>query len=388
MAGRRSVPAAGMACLALATLLAAAPRLSAQKLGEFRFELQGDGTPRFTQVLDWKGDPNALYYELSLQALSDGETSTTRIEKPPLELHLAPGEYRYRLTLYNLLGKGEVELPWRTMTVLKAEMPRVTGLARNAWYIEDLVPVVELAGEHLEPGATITLQDPRSPGRSVIGKELERKGSGALSVGFPEREAYAGEYDLVVTNPGGLSQLVPGALAVRYQRPFDLAISAGFAPWVSLYDSWYAEAWPGAFFPVGATSRLALYFAKGRMGYLGAELGFGGRLMDGGSDAATIDSRIGLAGIGCVYKYPFSKSIAAALRLGGGVQLSSLAFDYEGTQGTDISSADPYITAGLSLQYFPAKKWFLELGTDWMNVFAVDFTEGGLMPFLSTGLVL
>ncbi len=381
MAGRTS---ASLAMLML--FLAGASRLYAQNMGEYSFQLLPDGTPRFTQVLRWEGDPNVLYYEVSLQSAAGEDIAVWKIEHPVLELNLGPGEYRYRIVLYNLLGKPELELPWRSLTVRKAEIPRIASLSRDAWFLDDLEPEVTLSGENLSPGATIALHAVTASEPPVIGKELERNGTSTVSVVFPTDSLSAGAYTLVITNPGGLSVTIPNALVVRY-RPVDMLLSVGFAPWVPLYDAWYTEAWPGSFFPLSAMSRLSAYFIKQPYGHFGAELAIGGRLMKGGIETAVIDSQIGLIGLNGIYKYLFSKAFSIAGRIGGGLTLSHHAFEYDGSTGSEICSIDPYLSAGGSIQFFPTKHIFLEAGIEWMHVFTRDFSEGGLVPSLSAGVL-
>ncbi len=375
------------ALAALALFLAACPRPSAEEAGEYSFEIQPDGTPRFTQVLRWNADPNVLSYEVTVQTAAGEEVSVTTLKQPVLTLHLPPGAYRYRIVLCNLLGKPELELPWKTITVLKAEIPTVADVTPTAWFLDDLKPEISIKGENLMPGAAITLESETSNAPPISGAELGREGTSVVRVAFPAREITVGRYTLVVTDPGGVSHKVPGALAVRYQRPVDVLISGAYAPWVALYDDWYTANWPGTFFPLGAAVRLSVYFLKRPFGYVGVGLDLGGRLMEGGIETAAIDSTIGMAGLSALYKYPFSRELAVTGRIGAGVVVRHHNFDYEGAAGTEISSLDPYASAGFTIQCFLLKNLFLEAGMDWMHVFANGFSEGGLSPYLLVGFL-
>jgi hypothetical protein len=387
MAGNPSLFRWGVMAALLLASLAFPDRLAAEELGEFSHEFLPDGTPRFTQMIRWNADPNVLYYEADVRTAAGEEIAVLRFEEPVLRLSLSPGEYRFRITLYNLVGRPELELPWRSMIVRKAEIPRVTGLSRNAWFLEDLKPEVALSGENLAPGATIVLENAAASEPPIYGTELERKGTSSVVVGFPVRTLAAGEYSLVITNPGGISFTLPRALSVRFQKPVDVLLSAGYAPWISLYDTWFVETWPGTFFPLSAASRFSMYFAKRPYGYFGVEASVGGRFMKGGIDTAVLRTQIVLTGVNGIYKYPFSPGFTMTGRIGGGVELSRHAFDYEGAGGSEIYSIDPYVSAGISLQFFLTKKIYLDAGADWMHVFAVGSARGGLMPFFFAGLL-
>jgi len=371
----------------LAFLLISASVLPAQDMGEYSFEMLPDGTPRFTQVLRWDPDPDVREYEVTVETAEGVPVSTHRLEQPVLRLDLPPGAYRYRVVLTNLLGKPEVDLPWRSFTVLKAEIPGVTEVSPKVWFIDDLKPEVTLSGENLAPGVAVVLKPSSGSAAPIAGKEVERKGTSTVRVAFSGRGVAAGEYTIVVTNPGGLEQTLPAALAVRYERPVDVAISLGYDPWFSLYDSWFLESWPGTFFPLGASARLSVWFIKKPYGHFGVELAMAGRLMTGGLTGAIINSEIGQAGLNGVYRFPFSRWISATARIGGGAALSHHAFDYDGTAGAGIASVDLFVSAGLSLQWYVTKHIFLDAGADWTHVFANGFSEGGLTPFLAAGVL-
>ncbi len=356
-------------------------------MGEFSFEFMPDGTPKFTQVLRWEGDPNVLFYELILQKETGEDVSSFRIEEPRLELNLVPGGYRYKLVLFNFLGKPEIDLPWQRFTVLKAETPRVTTVFPKAWYLEDLKSRLTIAGKDLDPDATIVLKHSDGDETPLVGTVTKQNGTTKMRVEFPEECVTTGHYTLELTNPGGLSRIVPLVLPVRTERPLDIIVSAGYAPWISLYDSWYTEIWPGTLFPLSFVSRVSVYFIKTRFGYVGGEFSTGGRLMTGGTDDAEIGTEIGLTGISAIYKYCFSRRLFANARLGFGLTYNHHEFNYEGTKGGEISSIDPYVSAGLSSQFGFTKKIFLEVGVDWMHIFPLGFSGGGLMPFISAGFL-
>ena len=203
---------------------------------------------------------------------------------------------------------------------------------------------------------------------------------------FPEDKVVSGTYDLVVTNPGGLSVTIPGAITARY-KPFDLLVSGGYSPWISLYDATYTGTiMPGTFFPVSLDSRASIYFIKQRFGYFGAEVDAGFRVMWAPEAGSTLDAEIGSFGLAADYKLPFLTKFAVAAKLGGGLSLSRYGLTYSAGNGAEQYSIDPYIFGALSLQFYIAKKIFLEAGIEWMHTFALDFVEGGIMPFFMAGM--
>jgi len=142
--------------LALIFLLASRP--AAEEAGEYLLDFLPDGSPHYTQVLRWDADPNVLYFEVTLQTGAGEDISVSKVAEPRLELNLSPGEYRYRIVLYNILRKPELELPWQEFSVLKAEFPRVARHEPKLWFVEDREASLTLWGKDLIPGARVVLK--------------------------------------------------------------------------------------------------------------------------------------------------------------------------------------------------------------------------------------
>ena len=378
---RRAVTAFLSACI----MLAASGMLSAEETGDFSFKLLPDGTPRFTQVLRWEHDPNVSFYRVYVQTASGENITEERTEQPELQLNLEPGEYRFRVILFNLLEKPELELPWNTFTVKRAEIPRIGNWFPGAWYLDELDPVLSLSGTDLMPGAKVVLSHTTRESVYLNGEVVEQEGTTRVNIRFPSMLVQTGTYSFTLTNPGGLTAVIPRALDVSFQRPVDLHVSAGFAPWLPLYDSWSVQTWPGTVFPLSAVARFSVHFLKTGIGYFGGELTTGGRFMSGGIEGADIRSVSGSVGLNAVYRLLFSKTLSVSARAGGGIVLSNHVFEYAGRKGATLSSIDPCISAGVSLTRHLTKKIFLEAGADWMQMFASEFTAGGIMPFICAG---
>ena len=187
--------------------------------GEYHLEFLADGTPRFTQVLRWEPDPNVLYYELTLETAAGERISFSRVEEPVLRVNLKPGEYRYRITAYNLLRQPELVLPWREFIVLEAVTPRVWSHAPQTWFIEDGPPIVTVFGTELMPGAVVALVKNGEPDERYPGSELERSGTSSVRAEIGTDVLPVGVYDITLTNPGGVFSAVERALTVRRKLP-------------------------------------------------------------------------------------------------------------------------------------------------------------------------
>jgi hypothetical protein len=222
MAGRMRRPLS--LAFPLVLILLAPPVLHAEDTGSYALEYLPDGTPCFTQVLRWEGNPSVLYYEVTLQTQTGEAISVTKVDKPELSVSLGPGRYRYKIAIYNTLRKLELELPWQAFTILKAEIPRITGYAPKVWFLEDLKPMIQINGDDLVDGATVCLK--AASGAEIMGTERQREGTSMAKFEFPAGPIEAGEYSVELKNPGGISSTIDRGLLVRHM----LAAPSGLSP--------------------------------------------------------------------------------------------------------------------------------------------------------------
>ncbi len=355
---------------------------------DYSYVIDEKGKPVFTQRIRWQGDPNALRYEFVLYDASGAELDRRELTEDHLELHLSPGSYRYKITLFNLLDQVEYESDLLDLTVERAEIPMITSVKPAAIYLEEGKPSrIEIEGELIMPGAAISLvdQDKRSKTKDIGGIILSQEGSQSAVVEFPKEALQFGSYLLRVYNPGGLTGEADRPIKVRYQKPLDFYASLDYVPLIPLYDTFYKDNWADTIYPLGGGARVGLYFVKRRNLFLGAEVQGTIRKMNGGIAEATIETTSTTLGLNLVGAWRFMNVYRLVARVGGGMNGVALAFDYEGTSGDSMESHDPYATAGLSLQWFFHKRFYAELGADWFNVFRTDYMEGETTPRASVG---
>lgn len=359
----------------------------ARVASDYYFEIQEDGTPGFRQIISWREIPDCLAYELIIEDSGEKEIVRERTDRTTSTVNLPPGVYQYRIIVYNLLDKPELQTDWISMKIVKAEIPTIEDLSPSAIYIEEDKFRVTIRGVNLLPDAEYSLVDSET-GETVLEIEKISVEDGDVVLFLPERRIDFGNYLVRVVNPGGLSDVSDKGFVVRYQKPVDFYVSAGYAPNVLLYDSWVHENWPDYFYPAGGVVRIGLFVVKRRWGYLGPEIFTQILLMQGGISDATLTSLSMKTGLNCVYKHLFTPKLQGVVRLGGGVAFDNYSFDYEGTPGPEMTSADPYIALGISMQRFFTRRLFLEIGIDGSHIFHNGYSEGGIESFVSLGFNL
>ena len=352
---------------------------------DYYFEMLDDGTPLFKQIITWKEIPQAFAYELILENAEGVELLKEKTQGTSLTISIPPGNYRYCIVVYNLLDKPEIRTGWRPIEVKKAEIPVIESVSPNSLYMEEEKFQITIKGSNLLPDAEYRLVDEKTGLAVMRIRDFTNEDGETVIIQLPQNRISFGDYLVKVTNPGGISDISESGFRVRYQKPVDLGLSGGWSPFIPLYSNWVKETWNKGFYPLATVVRADLFVAKRRWGHIGPEIYTHFLYMKGGIDTATVNSFYMRLGLNCVYKYLFTPRFQLVARLGAGVAFNSHSFDYEGTDGSKMTSADFFITAGAGFQIYINRKLFIEAGADWTHIFHKNYSEGGIQPFISCG---
>ncbi len=337
------------------------------------------------QTLSWESSDAVMNYEVVVVDASGLEVFHQTVEQPRVELNLKPGSYRFKIIAYNLLEKPEGEAPWEPLEVLRAEIPQPKALLPETLYLEDPVHRFTVQGEFFKEGATYILVKDQTPEVTATGRVVTHSSDQEVSLEFPGLEFAFGTYSLTVQNPGGLKRTLKAALKVKYEKPFDVHLSAGYAPVVPLYDDWFKQTWSQAVYPLAAVARLEVLFLKRAQDSFG--LGLDGTYWSGsgGISTAVINSQTYSGGLSLVYNYLFSKQLRGVARVGGGLTAAQYAFDYNGIAGAKLGSLDPYASLGAGGSFWFTRNWYVEGDLDLVHGFDNGYSTGLFRPSASAG---
>ena len=351
-------------------------------------ETDEKGNVAFTQILSWDEDANALQFEVFINDASGKELVHKITTEHSLSLQLSPGTYSYNIVTWNLLEQPEEESGFLPLVIVKAERPKLTGTSPSSIYIESLDGRITLKGEKLVSGARYFLRD--AEGHEFEGKEISRPAGSEKEVviSFPDRAYQPGTFDIMITNPGGLADVAKNAVHIKYQRAEEMLLSLGYSPVSFFADNWFKSNWREPVYWKGANGALSLYFIKRYWGLFGAEAATSFHRLTGGTDEAKLTSDYLLGGVNFIYKYKYLRNVHFVARAGGGLSFSKHSFDYSGTAGPEMSSTDPYLDMGLSVQYFLPHNFFTEFGANWIEIFEKGHCIGGIEPSLKVGYLL
>jgi len=163
------------------------------------------------QTLRWSDDPNVLEYKIEIQDAGGNIIQTVTTENNSLEISLPNGKYKYKITAYDLLGREAVDSGWNKFEVLKASQPAIS-MEQTMESLDEDGKTLELDVEiaDITAGSTVELVNPETgatiAGSIIIDAPVEEAASEILSASKTHFDNVPeGKWQLVVTNPSGLS---------------------------------------------------------------------------------------------------------------------------------------------------------------------------------------
>ena len=181
---------------------------------------------KFKQRIEWNADKNAFEYKVEIRS-SGKIINTFTTSENFVNLNLPAGNYEYRVTVYDFLGREQDVSTWQKFEISKASEPVFNNVKENVEVDvsagKKIVLPVEV--DHVAEGATVALVNVKT-GEKIKGALLvsgTAAGAGVASEAgkseikkasaeFPKISA--GEWKLVVENPSGLTSESP-AIAIK-----------------------------------------------------------------------------------------------------------------------------------------------------------------------------
>lgn len=361
---------------------------------------------RFIQRIEWEPVNNVLHYEVIVDQRygnSDRYNEVIRqsVEKPFLEVSIPPGDYRFKVRVYNLLNRLDGESDYLYFNVFKAVQPLIRGMTPDHFYLDESQPRrITLLGDNFVLGAKIFMAPSREGSTdisetqrgAVIPADIRFSDLGdSVELIFNEQDLLINNYRIIVVNPGGLSSTYD-YLTVRFQKPFDINVHAGYAPLIplsagSLHNTYY-DVFNNTFYPIGFTAKASFIPYKQVFGYLGVEVSPYYNYVKTDKDTYIAQTNIIGATLFFLYQKPFfGKKLVLNARAGGGfASYLNMYFDYKnGIESEPMNTWFPAAEAGASVQYFVYKKAFVELGLNMKLFFADEMPTIHLGPVLTAG---
>jgi hypothetical protein len=248
--------------------------LSAVRAQSANYFLDPDSEePRFIQRLTWSGGTYALHCEIILEKEeSTGYvTYLTKITNSNyLDISLPPGNYRFRIIPYDILGKPSEGSRWAEFKVFNAVKPEIFKPEEELEYYNDnRGSKFEFSGKNIDPDAQIYFVN--SKGERIIPSEVIRSSDGSsLRVAFDKNQLVDGEYEVFIVNPGGLETSLGGIDYKTYREKFGLMHYFTGVSFMPSFQS-YGEGLSSAGFLYNINARIGIISCIFSNNYIGME---------------------------------------------------------------------------------------------------------------------
>ena len=364
---------------------------------------QTDTDIRFIQRLSWGRDENDYRYEVIIEKAEDGgrwfQVLRESCKDNYIEVSLRPGNYRYRVTVYNLLNQAEYTMNPFPFRIIPALEPVIVSVNPDRFYLdEDSQWVIVIHGKDFAEGAEFFLLHKN---KKIIpgGTEINAEGTSVRLV-FAKKDLAPGSYTVNIKNPGGLT----GAweyFNIAYSKPWDLNLSAGYAPLFPLYGE-LNKRLDYTPMPLGFIARISFVPFKYHWGFLGAEFAPSWNYLKAPFDDRKFHSHITSLEMHGLYQYWFfPRTLALNFRLGAGYSaFANMRIEGDepktdpgnvpgGSNNKPESSTQKFsgmfsADTGVSVQWFFYKSLFLEAGADYIHFFTVDNAHPGYLRLALT----
>lgn len=363
----------------------------AQDDADFWFE-EGEEGIVFLQVLRWDAVPYCPFYDVVVeQAAEDGSWDLIlqdRAETNEYTVSLVAGKYRYRVVVYNLLSRPELESDWFTITVFRAIQPVVDRVTPGAVYLEEVqTGIFTVDGRNFLPETIFAFRSTGTASR-YTGTVLELDDRGRrVRIQFPVSSIATGQYVLVAENPGGLTDSSE-AIAFRYIKPMDLDVSVGYMPIFVLFDDTIDTYFGSPVVPAGAVAKVTFIPFKQPFGFFGFGLYASASRMDSEFDTYRLSANWLMAHVAFVYQKPLIRQrLILDIHAGPGVMMfqdMNFVFD-TGITSPEYSPWSVSALAGSSLHLYVRRRLYVEFSLDCVVGFMEDMRTVSLQPALSLG---
>jgi hypothetical protein len=348
------------------------------------YRLDRDG--KIYQRISWTR-ANAYFHEIEIEKVSPEGTwvpeLTQRTDQTFVELSLPPGMYRYRILSYNVLGRVGAVSDWKGIRVFAAKEPAAAGYSPASYFVDSLEGecTLTITGNDLVEDAQVYLIAKKEGAKPVEPVSI-RYGvdTNSLVAVFRTEGLSLGAYDIVITNPGGLSQVLEG-FSVGFESPRDINVSLGYAPFLPLYGYLF-DTYDVSFYPLGFYGRISVVPIKRLWGWLGIELSTHYADMGTEHSAYSLSGRMVSVYADALYqRWNSSYTLALNLRLGSGLSiLSNIKFSHQdGSQSETVGRALFAINAGASAYWLVWKSVFIEAGVEYVHLFSPQSPAPGFI---------
>lgn len=375
------------------------------------------------QTLEWEQEDLDFVqkYEVVIEEYNQKKDSYTEINRivtedntPSVKIQpqLQPGNYRYKIITYDLIGLPCVESDWELLSIYQAYKPQINGISSknngsSTLYLEDFNDgIFIINGRNLFDTrksdfdiffSSYVLKKSDSKGLSSIypkilnTDEKNRK----LEIQFDMKSLNIGVYDFIATDASGLKSEISNdsKITVKFRKPVDFDLSVGYLFPILFSNnntdiinpiSEYLES---DIWPLSANVRMSFLPFKYRYGYFGIGLFGTYSYMQSKFPAYSITGNLITAHLDFVYQLPIRHNIRKSkkkryvltLELHGGVGttfFNNFYFSFKNdVKSEPLNSMKFSFNFGAASQFYITNRLYAELCVDFVMALMGEDTD-------------
>lgn len=379
------------------------------------------------QLLEWIEEDSDFvqYYEVIIERCNEKtgeylevnklktEDNTPSVKIQPL---LSPGNYRYKVITYDLIGLPSVESDWMKFSIYRAFKPEINDISSkvngsSTLYLEEINDgAFSISGKNLFDlqkkdtdisfSSYLLVNQNQKKQRKIYPSLLDVANKNRkIEVQFDMKDLDVGSYDFLAIDASGLKSEVSNdsKITVKFKKRVDFDVSAGYLCPIILFDNTINHYMGANIWPISATARASFMPFKHNFGYLG--IGVVGTYTRMFSDTSvySIDGNLITAHLNFIYQLPVRFKIpnenkrkhALTLELHGGfgtTYFNNIAFHFAHNINSEpLNSINLSFDVGIALQLYVTNRLYTELCTDFVMAFMSDMQFGVLHPSVSIG---
>jgi hypothetical protein len=361
--------------------------------GEVSSDYRLDPDGRIRQRIAWTR-ANAYFYEIEIEKITSGAVweleLKERTEQTFLEVSLPPGMYRYRILNYNVLGRVGATSEWMGIRVFAAKQPSAETFSPAVYFMDSQEGefTLTVTGYDLAEEALIHIVAKKN-GTPVQPSSIRYSADETtIQAVFPAAGLALGAYDIVITNPGGMTAALEG-FYTGFTRRTDINVSLGYGPVLPVYG-YFFDTYSAALYPLGVYARVGVVPLKQLWGWIGFEVSPYYTGLKTETSAYTLSGTMFGASVSAIYqKWMRNYTMALNFRLGAGAgRITNIEFTHkDGSRSDNTSDGIFTIHAGVSVQWFVWENLFIEGGAEYVHLLSSPNPPSALIrALISAGL--
>ena len=381
------------------------------KWQQLEWEEENPDFVQYYEVIIQKYDEEFVAYSESNRLKTEDNSSYIRIQ--PL---LSPGNYRFKVITYDLIGLPSVESEWKTFSIYKAFKPQINDISSkvngsSTLYLEEMNDgIFSVSGRNLfeipenEKDIQFTkyyVVNQNDKKQNILVPEILNVENNNRKIEFQlnMKDLDVGVYDFVAEDASGLKSESNNnsIFTVKFKKKVDFDLSAGYVLPVILFDDTINRYMGSNLWPLSGTFRMSFMPFKRSFGYFGVGLAGTYSRLIAEFPQYKIDGNLITAHLNFVYQLPIRFRIknseqrrhAFSLELHGGIGatfFNDIVFHFpHDINSKPLNSLNLSFDVGGAVQVYITSRLYAEVGVDFVMAFVKDMQFGVLHPSVCIG---